>query len=170
MKPSRRAFIAAGAALPAASIIPTSAVSAESALPDPLPPTPYTEYPWRWMVSHDDYMFSEDFETAAEAIKYAIAEGGGYIAECQMQDYRLDVDGDSVIEMLLGQNEDLIGEGEFLDPNREQTADLGKMVTEAIERWAVKHKISLTAWSFGDIRNRQKVDKTAALSDHQRKD
>jgi hypothetical protein len=80
--------------------------------------------------------------------------GEGLIAECQRQDYDLSVDGGSIIEMLYGQNEDRIGDSEFLeDVTDAQADDLGKMVSEAISSWARKHKIDTTAWAFGKVRN-----------------
>jgi hypothetical protein len=158
MKPSRRAFLATAAALPAATAVlsaPTvAALPLESATPVL---TPYMEYPWRWMVSHDDYSFSEEFETLEKALEFARIEGAEVVAECQMQDFSLSLGGDEVLEALLGTNEELIGEGEFIDATNEQRDDLGKMVTAAIEAWAIKHHISLTAWSFAGIRNKQKV-------------
>jgi hypothetical protein len=165
MKPSRRAFLATAAALPAATAVLSA--PAVAALPlEPATPvlTPYTEYPWRWMVSHDDYSFSEDFETLEKALEFARIEGAEVVAECKMQDFSLGMEGGDVLEALLGQNEDRIGEGEFLECTREQEKDLGAMVTAAIEAWAVKHRISLTAWSFEDIRNRQRVDAMPAAA------
>jgi hypothetical protein len=160
MKPSRRTFIAGAATLPiAASMKPEATISAapDGIAAAPLP-SPYAEYPWRWMVSHDDYSFCEDFETLQEALEFARSEGAEVVAECVMQDFSLDFDGDDVLEALLGRNEELIGEGEFIDATKEQRDDLGNMVTAAIEAWAVKHRISLTAWTFGGMRNKQRVD------------
>lgn len=157
MKPSRRAFIAAAAVAPIAASVPATA---EAALPvEPPPPvqTPYTDYLWRWMVSRDDYFYHEEFETLAKALEFAKAEGADTVAECQMQDFHIGVTGDEVLEMLLGQNEDLIDEGEFIEATRDQGADLGDMVTKAIEAWAIKHKISLTAWEFAGVRNKTRV-------------
>jgi hypothetical protein len=164
MKPSRRAFIASAAALPVAAAVPagTSLSAAPDGLALPPTPSPYTEYPWRWMVSRDDYSFGEDFDTLEKALEFARAEGAEVVAECQMQDFSLELDGDDVLEALLGRNDELIGEGEFIDATKEQQDDLGKMVTAAIEAWAIKHRISLTAWTFGDMRNRQRVDTSAA--------
>jgi hypothetical protein len=158
MQPSRRAFIAAAATAPLAASVPAAAVAALPPIEPPTPVvTPYTTYPWRWMTSYDDCMYSEEFETLEAALKFATAEGCDTVAECQMQDFNLGVDGYEVLELLQNNNEDLIGEGEFIEATDEQQKDLGNMVTEAIERWAVKHKISLTAWTFGNIRNEQKI-------------
>jgi hypothetical protein len=157
MKPSRRAFIAVGVAAPIAAAIPAVDVVTLPIEPPTPVQTPYTEYPWRWMVSSDDYSYSEEFETFAKAIEHAKAVGAEIVAECQMQDFYLGVTGDDVLEMLQGQNEDLIGEGEFIEATKEQADDLGKMVTEAIEHWAVKHRISLTAWTFAGVRNKQRL-------------
>jgi hypothetical protein len=164
MKPSRRAFIASAAAFPIAAAVPAG--SSLSAVPNglaaPPTPSPHTEYPWRWMVSHDDYSFGEDFDTLEKALEYARIEGAEVVAECQLQDFSLELDGDDVLEVLLGRNAELIREGEFIDPTKEQQDDLGKMVTTAIEAWAVKHRISLTAGALGGMRNRQRVDAVAS--------
>lgn len=158
MKPSRRAFIAAAAAAPIATSVPVAVAETAPPIEPPIPvQTPYVDYPWRWMVSNDDYSYTEEFDTLAKALEHAHAVGAEFVAECQMQDFYLAVSGSDVLEMLQGQNEDLIGEGEFIDATREQEADLGKMVTEAIETWAIKHKISLTAWTFAGVRNKQRL-------------
>src|ERR1700722_6140281 len=144
MQPSRRTFIAAAAVAPVAASLPATSAALPVEPPVPLQ-TPYADYPWRWMVSHDDYSFSEEFDTLEKALEFARIEGAEVVAECQMQDFSLSLGGDEVLEALLGTNEELIGEGEFIDATNEQRDDLGKMVTAAIEAWAIKLRISLTA-------------------------
>jgi hypothetical protein len=158
--PNRRAFLAATAAAPIAAVAGTLPVAAATTIEPPvarLLPSPYKEHPWRWFVSQDKEIYHEDFDTLAEALECARTCDYSFVAEAQQQNYALDVDGDEILELLYGHNEEHVGEGEFLTPNRDQTSDLGKMVTAAIEAWAVKHQIDVTAWSFAETRNHTEV-------------
>ena len=166
---TRRAFLKVGGAAAAAALSPLPAPAAEPALitgemaATLAPPSPYTTYPWKWMISHDGETFFEEFASQAEAIEEAKGYGEGMVvAECQQQDFDLRVRGDYILEQLYQNNEDIIGDGEFFDSEctPEQVKDLGKMVTAAIEAWAVKNKLSLTAWMFGASRNETTIEAT----------
>lgn len=159
---SRRSFLKTAAVAPLAAAFPVQAMSV--ALPvEVTTPAPMT-YPWRWWYSYGadgsyDQIFSEEFDTKESALRYLAGMGGeGLIAECQRQDFDLRLDGEAVFEMLMGQNEDLIGEGEFLDNStREQVRDLGVIVSAAIDAWVQKHNIDTSAWTFGGVRNEIKA-------------
>ncbi|WP_439398456.1 twin-arginine translocation signal domain-containing protein [Bradyrhizobium sp. PMVTL-01] len=160
---TRRTFLKAGGAIAAAAITPLPASSAEPTLvigeAAATAVSPYAEYPWMWWVSLDGETFISEFETKEEALKEALGYGEpAMVAECIQQDFSLDVYGSEVLEMLQMNNEELIGEGEFLDCTSEESDDLGKMVTATIEAWAAKHKINLTAWTFGATRNRTAIN------------
>lgn len=114
-------------------------------------------YPYRWWVSLDGgEVFQEPYNTEAEAIKAAKEHGGALVAECRQQGYDLCVDGDVIIELLYGQNEEQMGEdAEFITASDEALHELGDVVTKAIKEWAIKHKIDTTAFMFGDVRNKK---------------
>lgn len=159
---TRRDLFKVGAAAAAAVALPSPGPSVSAEMIEPVaafvPATPYTEHPWRWWFSADGETFLESFDTQAEAIEAAKAYGEKVIvAECQQQDFSLQVYGSDVIEMLYQNNEEHIGEGEFFDCTREQSDELGQVVTVAIEAWAAKHKLDLTAWTFGATRNRIEI-------------
>lgn len=155
MNPSRRKFLAAAAVIPAAvAISPVAPLAAEAALSIPTEP-----YPWGWYFSTDGgEMYHEQCDTMEQAIKIAKEYGGGLVAECQRQDFWLEVDGAEILEMLYMHNEEAIGEGEFIEATSEQERELGRMVTEAIGQWVAKNKIDITAWTFGGVRNRTFVE------------
>ena len=139
----------------AAAIAPAVAVPAAAA----------PSYPWQWWFSYDGGdVYTEWFETKEEAIEHARNSGGGLVAECQQQDFHLRVEGDTILEILDGQNEEAIGEGDGIECTSEQADDLGKTVSDAIEAWAQKHKINLTAWTFGGVRNKIEVPDTITKS------
>lgn len=160
MSTSRRTFLKTAAAIPAVSIIggaPSHVAAAASPAAD-IPVAVATAYPFRWWVSSDGgEMFHTECETRDEAIREARGYGGSIIAECQQQDFDLGLTGDNVIEQLYSQNEEIIGDGDFIQCTKEQTKDLGDMVTAAILAWADKHNIHTTAWTFGDVRNREEI-------------
>ena len=132
--------------------------AAVTALPV-LPPRP-----WQWWVSFDGETYHDHFDSMEPAIKYATDCGYPIVAEALQGDYHLEVTGDEILELLYGQNEDMVGEGEFLEPTAEQIKALGDAVSEAIELWARKYNIDTTAWAFEGVRNRMKVCKDAAPS------
>ena len=160
---TRRTFLKVGGAAAAiAAVAPLSTAAAEPTMISGemaatlAPPSPYTTYPWKWMISHDGETFFEEFASQAEAIEAAEGYGEGMVvAECQQQDFDLRLRGDYILKQLYLNNEDIIGEGEFFDTSctPEQVKELGDMVTAAIEAWDIKHKINLTAWMFGASRN-----------------
>lgn len=158
--PTRRAILGGAAAIPAAAAIAgTTGIATTietTGAPTPLL-TPYTDYPWRWWVSNDKETYYNDFDTLKEALEYAARSEYSYIAECQQQDFDLSVDGWRILEQLNDDNGELIGEGEGIECTSEQERDLGEMVTAAIEAWAVKHKIRITAWTFAETRNHTDV-------------
>lgn len=155
MRPTRRAFLKTAAALPVAG----AAASVATVAPVPIIEAPWTPallpaYPFRWYFSYEGEIYHDEFDTKEEALRALAGYGRGLIAECQRQDYDLSLDGNTVLEALEGQNEEAIGEGEFLDSvTNEQVRDLGTMVSDAIDAWVRKHKIDTSAWSFGAVRN-----------------
>lgn len=159
METSRRTMLKAAVVIPAAALTAgagTAAAAAADAAPTVL--TPYKDYPWRWWAGYGD-IFYECFETKEEAIEYAKGSEYPLVAECQAQDFSLKVDGDEILEMLYGRNEDAMNEdGEFLTVTPEQEKDLGRAVTAAIEAWAVRNKIDIRAWMFGGIRNEVRIE------------
>jgi hypothetical protein len=158
MKATRRTFLATAAAFPVVGISSSGSVALIEALPTPLP-----AYPFKWWFSYDGVWYSDECDTKEEALARLADYGEGLIAECQRKDYDLDLSGDEIIEMLYGQNEEAIGEGEFLETTSEQVRDLGKMVSTAIEQWVRKHKIDTSAWSFGAVRNKIKFESIPEL-------
>ncbi|UGY15257.1 twin-arginine translocation signal domain-containing protein [Bradyrhizobium septentrionale] len=164
---TRRDLFKVGAAAAAAVALPSSGPVVAGELVEPAvavaPATPYATYPWRWWISLDGESFIEEFDTEAEAIKAAKGYGEkAIVAECQQQDFSLHVYGSDVIEMLYQNNEEDIGDGEFFDCTKEQSDELGQVVTAAIEAWAAKHKLNLTAWTFGQTRNRTEIPEEVA--------
>jgi hypothetical protein len=161
---SRRNFIQAGAAASAASVIPATALAKAAVLPskaaeDIIAANTIKTRPYIWHVSLDGgYIYNEKCDSREEAV--AIAQkyhGGATIAECQYQDYCIDLDSETIFDMLRERNEELIGEGEFIDCTTKQANDLGAMVSEAIANWVEKHNIDITAWQFGDTRNQENI-------------
>lgn len=163
MKTSRRSLLKGAAVIPAAAAVATSGLgtAATEAAALPVPPTPYTEYPWRWFVSHDKEVYHDDFDTLEDALRYAQSSEYAYVAECRQQDFDLSLDGWQAIDYLNDQNGDRIGEGEGIECTPEQERDLDKMLTAAVEAWVVKHKIKITAWSFAETRNLTEVPEPA---------
>jgi hypothetical protein len=153
MVTTRRTFLASTAALPVVGL----ATKVEGLVPPTEAATPPLRpaYPFKWWFSYDGELYQDECNSKEEALQRLADYGEGLIAECQRKDYDLDIGGDSIIEMLHGQNEEAVGEGEFLDGvTSEQVRDLGKMVSDTIEHWVQKHKIDTTAWSFGAVRNK----------------
>jgi hypothetical protein len=158
---TRRAFIKATAALPAIAAVGVEVPAVAAPVVEAVPAaalTPYTDYPWRWWVGHSEEVFNEWFETKEEALEFAKRDEASFVAECCQQDFSLDIDGYEVLELLEHNNEERIGEGDFFSCTDEQERDLGEMVTQAVEAWAIKHKIDLQAWTFGATRNSIKLD------------
>jgi hypothetical protein len=145
---TRRKFLQTAATVPA--VVAAPIFGQVAAMPSTIPPDPH---PFGWYFSYNGEIYDEEFSSKDDALKFLKAAGEGMISECQRQNYSLDVDGNDILEMLYGQNDDLIGEGEFIDCTTEQLHELGDVVTAAIDQWAAKHKIDITAWSFGHIRN-----------------
>lgn len=154
MNATRRAFLKTAIAVPAAAAV-ASVPALAATVPMTAAAAPVAEYPFRWWLSTcGGELFSEQFDSKEQALAMLDEYGYGMIAECQQQDFYLAVHGDDIIEMLYGQNEDMMGEdGDFLDVKPEQVTDLGVMVTDAIRAWVGKHNIATTAWTFGQIRN-----------------
>src|SRR6185369_11385951 len=123
MSTTRRRFLQSAAVAPAvaaATAIPTVAA-------EPIAAVVAQPHEYMWYFSGDGgERYGEIFNTRDQALEFLKHEGYGLIAECQKQDYRLDIDGGDVIDMLYGQNEDYMDEdGEFIDCTPEQTRDLG---------------------------------------------
>lgn len=157
--------VAGGAALP--SVFAQGGVFRQTAILGQAGELVVEKYPYKWYASLDGGdVYNEGFSSRAEAVKYAYENGGAIIAECKRQPWHIQVDGDSVLELLHGQNEDLCNEdGETIECTSEQVTDLGKMVSAAIEEWATKHKIDMEAWVFGDVRNKELIGFTPDPTD-----
>ena len=154
---NRRTFFKAIGAVAAACGLPVKAATpvVATTVPDAVvAPT----YPWRWWVGYDEEIYREDFATREEAIAYAKRCDFAYVAECQQQDFSLEIEADDVLDRLADWQYDLIGEGDFIDTTKEQRADLSDRLTRVMYEWARDHNICLTAWSFGGLRNRERVD------------
>lgn len=168
MGTSRRAFLKTAAAVPIAAAATSFPDLPIGAAPIPSAPIP-VEHPFEWYFSYDGETYNEGFRTKDAALDFLKREGEGLIAECQRQDFDLDIEGSEILEVLYGHNEEAVGEGEFIDCTSEQERDLGDMVTETIYTWARKHKIDLAAWTFGVVRNQLKhgeiVDTTTTDSE-----
>lgn len=158
MKPSRRGFLKAAVAVPAAMTIGAASIVPVAATPLP---AVVSAKPFEWWYSYDGgELFVETFNTRDQAMAHLKSCGEGMIAECQRQDFDLSMDGDTILEALYGQNEDRMNEdGDFLEPSGEQIAELGDVVTAAIYAWAEKHKINKEAWIFGEVRNHVEIKK-----------
>jgi hypothetical protein len=154
---SRRNLIKTASAIPAVAMIPAAA--ALPLAPAVLVAGPVAvlkpAYPWKWWVTHDREVYHESFETRDEALEYASGCGYAEIAECQQQDFSLEIEPWRVLEMLQDDNEELVGDGDFFSCTNEQEKDLGKMLTATMYAWADKHNINLTAWTFGETRNHE---------------
>lgn len=154
------------AALP---MIPATAEVAVAATALPVAPPklkPYVDYVWEWFVSHDGEVYHESFPTREAALEYAKACDYRLVSECRQQDFDIRIEGWEVIERLNEANYDQIGEGDGISCTNAQEGDLGDMLTQAMEAWAVKHAIDLRAWTFGAVRNTIDIDKldTATLT------
>ena len=157
MKSSRRSFLKGAAAIPVVAAVGVGG-AIEAATPAVAAAVP--AYPFQWWFSYDGgELFTENFDTKEAALAFLKHEGEGMIAECQQQDFDLRLDAYDILERLSEGNEELIGEGEFIEPNKEQMADLENSVNAAIDAWAIRNKISLTAWTFGEVRNQVIIPK-----------
>ena len=155
---SRRAALKFAAALQVAAGAPVVASSATTETAPAVAALKAQSHPWRWWVGHDEEVYHTDFDTREEAVAYAQQCDYAYIAECQQQDFSLDIDADEILDGLANAQYDLIGEGEFIETTTEQRKDLGERLTRVMYEWAYENNISLTAWSFGAVRNRALVD------------
>ncbi|MDR3485408.1 MAG: hypothetical protein P4M05_10945 [Bradyrhizobium sp.] len=165
---SRRALLQTTVALAATTAIAkTKAVEAATA-PMAIPASvakPVDPHPWKWWVSLDGGdVYHNACATREEALEIARGYGTNaiygttaIIAECKQQDFRTDIDGDRILEWLQESNEELIGEGEYIDCSAEQLKDLEDSVEATIRAWVERHKINNTAWMFGDVRNKEIV-------------
>lgn len=155
---SRRAFMKGAAALPAAGAIGALGMrEVVQAAEVATPVSPYTNYPWQWFVSSDGDEYHDVFNTMQEAVEYAKQCQYSIVAECQQQDFDLSISGNTIIEWLDDNNYDTRGDCEGIECTNEQAKDLENMVTAAIEAWVVKHKISITAWTFAGVRNKTNI-------------
>ncbi len=155
---SRRFFLKASSIAAAIGLMPTTS-SAAAPVAGQVATVAAKAHPFRWWVSGDGgELFSAEFDTKEEAIAHAQScRGGGLIAECQQQDFDLRVSGDMLYELLQDANYDLIGEGDFIDATSEQLGELEDAVNRVIHEWAERHKLDLTAWQFGEVRNREEI-------------
>lgn len=161
----RRAILKSMAAAPAVFVSAATACPIVSGEAVPSIAAPVTAgYPFKWRFSLDgSETFSEDFDSreAAEDAARSALSGFGYshatLAECQVQDFDMSVDAQWLLEHLHGNNEDIIGDGDFISPSDEQAADLEVMVNAAIDAWVKKHGIDLRAWKFAATRNHEDV-------------
>jgi hypothetical protein len=155
----RRTLLKSAAALSAAVVVPVTIAEAAPAVVQPLKLSPYVNHVWQWFVSHDKEVYYEAFETMEQAIEYGKACGYSFVAECQQQDFRLEVDAERVLEWLNEDNYEQIGEGGGVECTSAQQRDLSDMLTRALEAWVVKHSINITAWSFADTKNETTVSR-----------
>lgn len=166
MGANRRVFLKSAIAAPLAAAVAVGMPIAAGVIAEPLPVVPAAlPHPWEWWFSCDSGEFySEQFDSMEAALRFLKSEGEGLISECRRQDFDMELDGDAIFELLMGQNEDVIGEGEFLDDvTNEQIDDLGVIVSAAIEEWVRRHKVDLAAWTFGGVRNTVKAKDLAAI-------
>lgn len=165
----RRSLLKAAVVLPAAAAVPVASIpdAVADVISEPPAPVasiasikanPYVNYVWQWFVSNDGETYYEGFETKEAAIEYAKQSEYCLIAECVQQDFRLSIDGYWLLEQLNDNNMELTGEGEGIECTPAQERDLEHMVQKAIEAWVVKHNISITAWSFDGVRNKESVE------------
>ncbi len=161
----RRSLLKSAAALTATAAIPSAAAQAVAVESAPVAPlvtpaklSPYADYVWEWFVSHNGEVYHEGFPTKEEAVAYAQQCDYAIVAECKPQDFDLSIDGEWLLEHLDEQNYDRIGGGDGIAATQAQRAELGDMVTRAIEAWVVKNNIDIRAWSFGGHQNETRVD------------
>ena len=84
------------------------------------------------------------------------------IAECKCQDFDLRINANDLIESMANNNDDRIGEGDFINPTPEQEKELEDSVNAVISAWAEKHDINQTSWTFAGVRNQ--IRATAAIA------
>lgn len=154
------------AAVPVATSIEAPAIPLTAPGPTPANLKPYADYIFEWFVSHDGETYYEAFPTKKDAEEYARLCDYSIIAECRPQDFDLTVNAGRVIEDIDENNYERIGDGDGIGVRctDEQEADLGMMLTRAMEAWVVKHNIDIRAWSFGDVRDEVRVDMFPHLS------
>jgi hypothetical protein len=158
---SRRAFVkTAGAAAAAATVaIPAGAAVEPMAMVEGvagLAAAP--EYPFEWWVSLDGgELFSDRCNTREEAAEVARGYGGGIIAECQRAEFDLRITDNDLYDAMRAANEDAIGDGDFIEWTNEQGAELMEEVNAVIAAWVARHGINRTAWTFGCVRNQEKI-------------
>ena len=160
MSINRRAFFKAAAAAPIAATFAVNGSAAAATVAAPtlgVAPAAF-EYPWVWRLSLDGgETYIEDFDSREQALEYAASYEGAIVAECKSQDFDLRIDFDDLYSAMEGRNQDNIGEGEFIEPTREQEFELENAVNAVISAWAERHKINRTAWLFAGVRNEIKV-------------
>ena len=122
------------------------------------------EYPYVWRFSSDGEIFNDEFASRDEAVDFARLNGGGYIAECQSQDYFTRIDGERICEILgeMNDNEGMAGDDccKVFVVTGDLENDLESMVHEAVLAWVAKHKLNLKAWLFANIRNQELIQVT----------
>lgn len=144
---TRRAFLkaapaaVAGAMVAPALALPAAAETAASAAPAAV----VAANPWRWWVGSEEYLMTA-FDNREDAIAHAKAEGYPSVVDARYDDYDLCVDGGDLLEMLYGQNEEKIGEGDWIATTREQERDLARRVNAAIAEWVAANKIDTRAY------------------------
>lgn len=160
-KLNRRLFLTSTVAI-AGAVVASPAISSRvigstnEVVLNPLVSRPYS---FSWYLSTDGgEVYHDKFSSKEDAVKAAIEHGGGLVAECKRQDWDLHVSGESMLETLYGQNEELMGEdGDFIDPTPEQLKELGDMVSDTVKLWACKNNIDTGAWRFGEVRNKEVI-------------
>ncbi len=134
-----------------------------------------TVFPWTWRISTDGgYEFTEEYASKDEAIAallhYDYNDTNVVIAECKEQEFDLRITGDEIIDLMLNNNEDIIGEGEFISVTPEQEKELEDAVNAAISAWDKKHGINTTAWQFAGTRNHIRATDLPSLSVGEKKE
>ena len=151
----RRSFFKAIGAVAAACGMPVKAAPAAT-----LGAALKAEYPWTWMLSLDGgYTFDDmGFTSKDEALTMMSGlsdydRDGAVIAECKQQDFDLRMNFDCLLDTLRDQNDDLIGEGDFISVSDEQGEELEREINAVIEAWATRNNLYRTAWTFAGTQN-----------------
>ena len=153
----RRSFFKAIGAVAAACGLPVKAATPTATLGAAMKPG----YPWTWMLSLDGgYTFDDHMGFTSKDEALTMMSGladydrdDAVIAECKQQDFDLRINFDWLLDYLRDQNDDLIGEGDFISVSDEQGEELEREINAVIEEWATRHNLYRTAWTFAGTRN-----------------
>jgi hypothetical protein len=120
------------------------------------------KHPFHWWTatSENAEEVHNECDTREEAIAAARNDEHDWIVSARRQDFDLTIYGDVILENFADSNYELVGEDqEFLEKvTREQTDDLGAMLTATVQAWVVKHGIDVKAWPLADFGAWEKVE------------